>query len=164
MYIYHNDYNNNWFSMPTTCPWRLPLVFFWHGVFHGGTREFFYDLPMVLEVVLMPRNSPGFSGDCVCPETLPDWCSAAMLSKCGRSKGIYPVPGTTPGVAKWPFQGVGILLGSKFPSKNGILHPGDEPASQGAKFPKFAQWKGGQGSKHWKFLLFLQLRGVDLWF
>ncbi len=22
-----------------------------------------------------PRNLPGFSGDCVCPETLPDWRS-----------------------------------------------------------------------------------------
>ena len=45
IHVYNNN-NSNWFSMPTTCPWRLaPRVFFWHGFFHGGNPGIFLWCP-----------------------------------------------------------------------------------------------------------------------
>lgn len=49
-----------------------PCFFFGMGFSMGGSGHFSMVSPMVSPMVLMPRNSPGFSGDCVCPETLPD--------------------------------------------------------------------------------------------
>lgn len=120
-------------------PWEFPGHFVWrpHGV----------------DLLLTPRNLPGFSGDCVCPETLPDWCSA------GSTRYLVPPQGLPVAI-----KGVGILFGSKFPSKNVILNPGDEPASEGARSKVCPMKRRPFGSKHWKFLLFLKLWGVDLWF
>lgn len=49
-----------------------PWVFFGMGFSMGESGHFSMTPPMVSPMMLMPRNSPGFSGDCVCPETLPD--------------------------------------------------------------------------------------------
>lgn len=96
IHVYNNS-NYNWFSMPTTCPWRQTQVFFfWHGFSMANPGIFLWH-PHGVDLLLTPRNLPGFSGDCVCPETLPDWCSAGW---------IYPryTWGTVPRGCQWQLK------------------------------------------------------------
>ena len=134
---------------------KLKFLFFWHGFSMANPGIFLWH-PHGVDLLLTPRNLPGFSGDCVCPETLPDWCSRGMdLPPVYLRDGPQGLPVAIKGV---------VIFGEKkswAKMEYSILVTSQHPKGQD---PKFAQWKGGQGSKHWKFLLFLKLWGVDLWF